>query len=176
MSSGDYVAEVESPAIVVCDAGPLIHLDELGCIDLLSDFRKVLVPDAVWNEVARHRPSALRHRSVRLHRVNVTASREAELIKLAKAFSLGAGEFESLVLMGTLPDAILLTDDAEARIVATKLNYEVHGTIAILVRALQRQQRTKRQVLNLLRAIPRRSTLYISQSLLNSVIGQIRSS
>jgi hypothetical protein len=48
------VAGDESPTIVVCDAGPLIHLDELGCLDLLSDFLQVLVPDAVWNEVARH--------------------------------------------------------------------------------------------------------------------------
>ncbi len=27
---------------VVCDAGPLIHLDELGCLSLLSDFDDVL--------------------------------------------------------------------------------------------------------------------------------------
>ena len=24
--------------LVVCDAGPLIHLDEIGCLDLLTDF------------------------------------------------------------------------------------------------------------------------------------------
>jgi hypothetical protein len=33
---------------VVCDAGPLIHLDELGCLDMLADFSAVLVPDSVW--------------------------------------------------------------------------------------------------------------------------------
>src|SRR5438270_251796 len=33
---------------LVSDAGPLIHLDELGCLDLLQDFAEVLVPDAVW--------------------------------------------------------------------------------------------------------------------------------
>jgi predicted nucleic acid-binding protein len=44
--------------IVVADAGPLIHLDELDSIDLL-DFGEVLVPDAVWTEVTRHRPAAL---------------------------------------------------------------------------------------------------------------------
>jgi hypothetical protein len=32
------VAEAESPLAVVCDAGPLIHLDELSCLDLLADF------------------------------------------------------------------------------------------------------------------------------------------
>ena len=42
------------PPIVVCDAGPIIHLDEVACIELLSDFPEVLVPVAVWDEVAKH--------------------------------------------------------------------------------------------------------------------------
>lgn len=46
----------QGPPLVVCDAGPLIHLDELDALGLLSDFAEVLVPDAVWREVERHRP------------------------------------------------------------------------------------------------------------------------
>jgi predicted nucleic acid-binding protein len=72
------------------------------------------------------------------------------------------------------PDAILLTDDAAARLVAERLEYEVHGTIGVIVRALRRQQRTKRQVLNLLRALPHRSTLFIRAPLLESIIEQIK--
>ena len=44
---------------VICDAGPLIHLDELSALDLLSDFSAVFVPQDVWSEVERHRPAAL---------------------------------------------------------------------------------------------------------------------
>lgn len=33
--------------VAVCDAGPLIHLDELGCLALLSDFARVLLPASV---------------------------------------------------------------------------------------------------------------------------------
>jgi hypothetical protein len=47
------------PQRVICDAGPVIHRDEFGCIDLLSSFSRVLVPVAVWQEVQRHRPIAL---------------------------------------------------------------------------------------------------------------------
>jgi hypothetical protein len=35
----------EGQAEVVCDADPLIHLDGLGCLDLLCDFPLVLVPE-----------------------------------------------------------------------------------------------------------------------------------
>jgi predicted nucleic acid-binding protein len=45
--------------IVVADAGPLIHLDELDSLDLLNDFGQIIVPDAVWREVQIHRPAAL---------------------------------------------------------------------------------------------------------------------
>jgi predicted nucleic acid-binding protein len=76
--------------------------------------------------------------------------------------------------MQEVPNAILLTDDAAARLVAEKLSYEVHGTIGVVVRALRRRQRTKRQVLNLLRSIPRRSTLFVSKELLESIIEEVR--
>jgi hypothetical protein len=36
--------------VVVCDAGPLIHLDELDCLDLLGGYPEVLVPEAVWRD------------------------------------------------------------------------------------------------------------------------------
>jgi len=34
--------KIKSAITVVCDAGPAIHLDELGCLDLLIDFQEVL--------------------------------------------------------------------------------------------------------------------------------------
>ena len=55
---------------IVCDAGPLIHLDELGCLDLLADFQTVLVPEQVWQEVETHRPGALERFGVRFQRTS----------------------------------------------------------------------------------------------------------
>jgi len=152
----------------------LIHLDELGCLSFLSDFRNVLVPDAVWTEVDRHRPTALRRRTVRLQRIKVDLEKDDRLPQLGSTFLLAAGELEALRLMADFPAAILLTDDAAARLVADTLGYSVHGTIGIIVRGLQRGQRTKRQILNLLRSVRRKSSLHISETLLNSVIKQIQ--
>jgi hypothetical protein len=77
------VAERKSATQVVCDAGPLIHLEELGCFDLLRDFAEVVV------------------------------------------------------------------------------------------RAIRREQRTKRQVLNLLRAISERTTLFVEGRLLEDVVEMV---
>ena len=39
--------------IVVSDAGPIIYLDELDTLALLSDFQTIILPDAVWEEILR---------------------------------------------------------------------------------------------------------------------------
>ena len=70
---------------IVCDAGPLIHLDELECLDLLTDFKCVLVPEQVWQEVEQHQPSALRHSDVQLQRTSVVLSEYASFQALVRA-------------------------------------------------------------------------------------------
>ncbi len=157
-------------------AGPLIHLDELGCLDLMRDFAEVQVPEVVCQEVQRNRPSALRRRSVKLTRMRFSPQPTRELLELSQVFLLNAGELEALKLMQENPAGILLTDDAAARFDAHRLQYEVHGTIGVVLRALRRQQRTKRQILNLLRSLPQRSTLFIEARFLNSVIEQVKNS
>lgn len=68
---------------------------------------------------------------------------------------------------------IFLTDDAAARLVATRLGFRVHGTIGILIRAIRRDLMNSKEVLNVLNQIPSKSTLYIKPSLLQEVILKI---
>lgn len=160
----------EPGPIVVCDAGPLIHLDELGCLGLLNLFSEILVPEAVWAEVHQHRPSALRHRRVRLNKVDIVADPAPVLAALMGAFPLDPGEKQALRLMQQFPDATLLSDDGQARLVAKGMGYRVHGTVGVLLLALQHGRSSKRRVINLLRAIPRKSSLHMQKRFLDSVI------
>jgi len=36
--------------IAVVDAGPVIHLFEIGALDLLAGWRQLLMPETVWEE------------------------------------------------------------------------------------------------------------------------------
>jgi len=45
------MARTKSRITGVFDAGPIIHPDELACLDLISDFRENLLPDMVWKEI-----------------------------------------------------------------------------------------------------------------------------
>ncbi len=157
---------------VICDAGPLIHLDELNSALLLSDFADVVVPDAVWEEVSRHRPTALTVPGLVVRRQSCK-SPSAEVAALATLFTLHPGEAEALSLARELGGALFLTDDTAARLAARTLGITVHGSIGILVRAIRRHQKSKDEVITLLRDLPNKSSLFIRPSLLEEVIAEI---
>ena len=168
------MAKTNPASKAICDAGPLIHLDELNCLDLLADFNTVLVPDSVWQEVAQHRPDALINPALELTRVETLLPDEAGFKTLIQALSLDAGEQAALALMRQHPEAILLTDDAAARLAAEQLGVRAYGTLGVLLRAIRRDQRTPEEVLALLHVMPQQSTLYIRPDLLSAIIDRVR--
>jgi predicted nucleic acid-binding protein len=156
--------------IVVCDAGPLIHLDEVGSIELLSDFQQVLVSPTVSAEVKLHRPAAFGSSKVNYQFVSPMVAMSAELAAIARLFALHQGELEALQLATGQSGILLLTDDASARLAARHLAVPVRGTIGILLRSIRRGQLTKSQVVDMLRSLPTKSTLHLKQSLLDEIV------
>jgi predicted nucleic acid-binding protein len=163
------------PSLTVVDAGPIIHLDELGCLDLLGDFAALLVPREVWHEVARHRsrltPDDIPGTGDCI--VDVAGTLSPRLRALIDSFRLDAGETAALALMEARRAQLLLCDDAAARLAAESLGFPVHGTIGVLVRSIRRGLRSRAQVLETVRRLPDVSTLHISRELLATVIAAI---
>ena len=169
------MAGIEAWPVAICDAGPLIHLAEIGCLDLLRDFQAVLIPEQVREEVARHRPDALAS-DLSVRYVPVELSADPRFKAVVKAFSLDSGEQAALSLMDQNPDALLLTDDAAARLAAKALGFRSQGSLGVLLRAMRLGRRTKAAVLAILSEIPSRSTLHIRANLLNDVIEEVERS
>ena len=163
----------DSILLIICDAGPLIHLDELECIELLTDFDTVLVPDQVWQEVQHHRPTALAHSKLKLQHVVIPVDTSAVFQGLVHRLTLDLGEQAALSLMVNYPDAILLTDDAAARLAAQTLNYRAYGTLGILLRAIRRNQKTAAEVIQILQTLPAKSTLHIRRTFLQNLITEV---
>lgn len=172
MSLGRFMAKIKAPA-VVADAGPLIHLDELDALDVLTDYSEIWVPEEVWNEVALHRPRALQHADIRLLR-HESAAPPADMYAFAALYTLHSGERAALALCLDRSIGTLLTDDTAARLAAASLNLATHGTLGLLIRAVRSGLRSSTEVIALLEAIPSRSTLHIRPSLLDDVIRQVR--
>lgn len=164
---------IEETSSIVCDTGPVIHLDELGCLDLLTDFDKILLSLSVVEEIEIHRPIALK---VKLPFQVSRAQHPAEehLAAMCRIFALDRGETDSLIMMESHPDALFLTDDASARMVAERMGFRVHGTIGIIVRAIRQGRKSPAEVLSIISSIPSRSTLFIKPSLLKEITARIR--
>lgn len=160
--------------IVICDAGPVIHLDELECLGLLGDFQQVFLPFTVWKEIGKYRPKSINRQDLPLLKSPYKIPVDGQLFTMCRVFALHAGEIEALALMERNPKAIFLTDDCAARLVGERMGFKVHGTIGILIRSIRRAQMKPKEVLDILKQIPARSSLHIKPSLLEEIMLKIR--
>jgi predicted nucleic acid-binding protein len=165
---------IKSKIRVVCDAGPIIHLDELDCLDLLTDFQEILISDTIWKEIKRYRPLDLKRSDLSFTLSPVKYPISEILLAICRIFSLDAGETEALAIMENNPNTVFLTDDASARLVAKQMGFKVHGTIGILVRSIRRGQMKPEEVISIIKKIPIKSTLHIKPSLIEEVISRIK--
>jgi predicted nucleic acid-binding protein len=164
---------IDGATYIVSDTGPIIHLDELGCLDLLADFKEILLTVSVVEEIEKHRPVVLRVKlPFRVLRAHNPA--DERLAAMCRIFALDRGETESLLIMENHPDAIFLTDDASARMVAERMGFRVHGTIGVIVRAIRRGRKSPEEVLSIIGSIPSRSTLFIKSVLLKEIADRIK--
>lgn len=167
------MGKIESSSVVVCDAGPLIHLDEVGCLDILSDFTRILISEVVWQEVLRHRPAISLPTALPYEHIHSVSSLSERLMALSQLFNLHRGELEALQLCLDVDNRVLLTDDTAARLAARQLGLSAHGTIGMLLRAIRRAQRSREHVLAVLQSLPTHSTLHLKQDLLEEVIAAV---
>jgi predicted nucleic acid-binding protein len=123
----------------VADAGPLIHLTEIGCLPLLQTFESLHIPDAVWLETVEQgqltQANVLELSVVERHtlsQADVTWFIQADDLE-----DLHAGECECLYLCQQTGVPILLTDDLAVREAARRLNLTPIGSLGIVVKAYQ---------------------------------------
>lgn len=118
--------------IIICDAGSIIHLHEAGMLSLLAQMGDIFLPQGVSAEVldvtnlADAWPEWLQ--AVDL---NPFELREAE--SWVKIGDLHAGEAEAFVLARAKKADWLLTDDSAARLFASLLGLEMHGSLGVVL-------------------------------------------
>ena len=111
--------------LVVADTGPLIHLAQADVLALLELTGEILVPGAVLDELERGQTDIS---EVEFAAKRVTVDTESTHPHL------DPGETAALVLC-TERDAVLLTDDLDARNTAKEEEIEVHGSVGEIGRA-----------------------------------------
>jgi len=152
--------------VVVCDTRPILHLREAGALELLAHAGEVIVPPAVDRELETHISdwSNSRPTWVRIAPVSDEDARQAEQWRAIGG--LGLGEAEAITLARSLPADWLLTDDASARVVASLLGLEVHGSLGVILWAAASGHVQRDEAFSLLERLAK-SSLWISPGILN---------
>jgi predicted nucleic acid-binding protein len=124
--------------IVISDTTPLNYLALIGQQELLARlFERVIIPQAVWTELqAAGTPESVR--SWITSAPEWLEVRRTNLPEDAALSMLGPGEQEAILLAQELHVDLLLIDDRDGRLEATRRNIAVVGTLGILDKAAER--------------------------------------
>jgi len=117
--------------IIVCDTGPLLHLQEAKALLLLKPAGKIFIPSRVLLELMHHVPHWKLPVWIGVQKLNPDAIRQATT--WVRSESIDSGEAESISLALQLKSDWFLTDDTEARQFAESLGIETHGSIGVLL-------------------------------------------
>ena len=113
--------------IVVCDTGPLLHLDETSAIHLLEPAGQILIPPVVSQELASRMDLP---NWVNIEELNRSA--QAKVSEWSRHKELDSGEAEAIALAIELGAAALLIDEKKGRNAAKASGIATLGTVTVL--------------------------------------------
>ncbi|MBI5297149.1 MAG: hypothetical protein HY869_16860 [Chloroflexi bacterium] len=155
--------DIQVTRIVVCDTGPLLHLSEAGCVNLLEAAGDILIPREVANEFKRNSQNLALPNWIKVTLLeNNAASQASRLVN----DEIDLGEAEAIVLAQQVQADWLLSDDGRARRFAEAQGLEVHGSIGVLLWAAANDQiPTCSEAHQLLKTLSE-SSLWVSENVL----------
>ncbi len=109
--NGDCVEVIKQ--LIICDAGPIIHLDELECLTILN-FPEIVIPKTVHEEINNTRLISFdKYPNLKI----VPDPRVPnDILESSKIYELHQGEIMAISIALESKNAILLTDESIAAI------------------------------------------------------------
>ena len=162
--------------VAVADAGPLIHLAEIGSLSFLLTFDSLHIPEAVWAETVgagRIAETALLDLGIAL-RHNLSAVQVSTFVNRNGLQALHAGETASLTLCDHLGVSLLLTDDLAVRDAARRLGIKAVGSLGIVVRAYGQGRVSLADAEQQIENLYVSSTLFVTRAVVDLAIAQLR--
>lgn len=160
----------------VADAGPLIHLAEIGGLALLRICEAVRVPSAVWQEtVGRGRVSEqILLAQVPIQQTSVASDELEQFIQNQAISPLHEGEQHCLFVCMKDRIPVLLTDDMAARDTAKRMGVRPVGSLGVVARAYRVGDVTLDEAELHISNLQRVSTLFVTGALVDFVLDELR--
>lgn len=159
----------------VADAGPLIHLSEIGCLSVLQLFDTVHIPDAVWTEIIGH--DRVRESHIKgvdnIHMHTLSKDLIANFVNESGLEKLHAGEVECLFLCKHIKVSIVLTDDMSVRESAKRLHITPVGSLGVIVKACRTGYISLAEAEGYLADLYNVSSLFVTKAIVELAIEQL---
>jgi predicted nucleic acid-binding protein len=163
--------------IAISNAGPLIHLAQIGCLEWLTDlFEKVIIPTEVYNETVlegkknNYADAILIENLIKDGFIEVY-NEDNEIEIIFQSEFLHKGELSAINLALSLDEEIILLDDEEARISAKRLKLKVKGTLGILIDIYTKKIISKEHAINSLKRI--NEIMYLSSDVYSYILEKL---
>lgn len=149
--------------LVVTDTGPLLHLHQIGVMDLLAHLGSVHVTPTVLRELQRHVPGFLVNG---LPSWLSAAQPLPASLRIASqwvnAQVLDSGEAEALAFAQEIKADLFITDDTAARTLGESLGLQVRGSLGVILFAEANGHLDQATSLRILDDLEQTSTLWMS--------------
>lgn len=149
--------------LVVADTGPLLHLHEVGALELLQNLGSVYVTPVVLTEFQIHAPE---FQGIVLPawfvcaRVSPAATTRAS--GWLESRILHPGEAEALAFAGEIQADLFLTDDSAAREMGESMGMQVRGSLGVVLYSAVSGSIDFNQCRKILDDLENHSTLWMS--------------
>ncbi len=150
----------------VSDTGPIIHLSEINLIKVFDIFSEVVIPEEVEKELKNNKILLFK----KIRTIKLLPDFKDKVKILTNQEDLDLGEAFAIVLAMQEKADYFLTDDLDARGVAIKYNFQVHGTIGIILRAFRKRIIDKKTAIEKVNELYAKSSLFITKDLIDNVV------
>jgi predicted nucleic acid-binding protein len=157
-----------------CDAGPLIHLHEIGRTGCFSIFGKIFVPGPVVEEINDKTIIDCVRRKKPFEVVLVREKEKVSIEYTAYRYSLSIADASVVQCARAKGLATVLTDDLGLREIARSRGLQPVGSIGLLLRSCREKLFTKQETLSSLDDLMIESSLFITPALINKAKDAVR--
>lgn len=161
------------------DAGPFIHLDQIGHLTLLKRLPCLLIPASVLSELSMggsQRPFQAVARWPNLKVIAVRNPLSSPGMKPIGRMALQRGELDCLSLACERHPSTFLTDDLAARTAAERLGIDVHGTVGLIAYGVRRRWLSSEVAQQALERLYHQSSLFITYAIIERAIHLLKES
>lgn len=160
----------------VVDAGPLIHLSEIGCLHFLNRFEGLHLPDAVRLETVGQGRVSETDMSVlnNIQGHTISAPELEQFIRKKNLSALHTGDQECLFVCLEQRIPILLTDDMALRTAARRFNITPVGSLGVVVATFKGGEVSLEEAERYIADLYDVSSLFVTRAIAELAIEQLR--